>query len=195
MTGQLSPTPGRQSDRSSTTELSIKAIVCRRGARAGSVLIWGYVFDGAGQPVPDALVELWSVDADGSIRARVATASRAGCVWRFRAFGHRSRWPLGAWTREPGAAQGASAALPPFFAVAVFARGLLDRLHTRIYLPTGMVRTPLEADPLLSRLEPTGVRRSSRRALTKGACDMTSDFRDRAKQSSSGSGAELPPEP
>ena len=38
---------------------------------------------------------------------------------------------------------------PPFFAVTVFARGLLDRLFTRAYLPV-----PFDEDPVLSALTP-----------------------------------------
>jgi len=38
----------------------------------------------------------------------------------------------------------------PFFAAIVFARGLPDKLHTRIYLPEDAER--LAADPLLSTL-------------------------------------------
>ena len=39
----------------------------------------------------------------------------------------------------------------PFFAVVVFARGLPNKLHTRIYLPEDADR--LAADPLLSSLD------------------------------------------
>ena len=40
----------------------------------------------------------------------------------------------------------------PFIAVAVFARGLMNRLFTRIYLPED--EEALAADPLLSSLDP-----------------------------------------
>ena len=49
-------------------------------------------------------------------------------------------------TVAPGSA---SAGRPPFFALTVFARGLLDRLFTRAYLPDG----DLGADPLLASLD------------------------------------------
>ena len=50
-------------------------------------------------------------------------------------------------TVEPGPGRPGGA---PFFAVAVFARGLLSRLFTRIYLPAGP--DILQADPLLATL-------------------------------------------
>jgi protocatechuate 3,4-dioxygenase alpha subunit len=51
-------------------------------------------------------------------------------------------------TLEPGPARPGGA---PFFAVAVFARGLLNRLFTRIYLAAG--DAVLAADPLLAGLD------------------------------------------
>ncbi len=49
-------------------------------------------------------------------------------------------------TVPPGATDEGSA---PFFALAVFARGLLNRLFTRIYLPD---HPGLESDPLLGSI-------------------------------------------
>jgi len=56
-------------------------------------------------------------------------------------------------TVEPGPAGLGPAGLggAPFFAVAVFARGLLNRLFTRIYLPADVA--VLAADPLLATLD------------------------------------------
>ena len=52
------------------------------------------------------------------------------------------------WTLNPGPIDGKA----PFFAAIVFARGLPDKLHTRIYLPDH--EDLLAADPLLSSLAP-----------------------------------------
>jgi protocatechuate 3,4-dioxygenase alpha subunit len=49
---------------------------------------------------------------------------------------------------NPGAVDGRA----PFFAAIVYARGLPDKLHTRIYLPDD--EGLLAADPLLSSLPP-----------------------------------------
>ena len=47
-----------------------------------------------------------------------------------------------------GAPGSATAGRPPFFAITIFARGLLNGLFTRAYLPDG----DLDADPLLTSL-------------------------------------------
>ena len=113
----------------------------------GAVVLGGTVFDGAGQPIPDSMVEIWGADTDG-------TVSRARGSFRrddhtFTGFGRSFTTDEGHyefWTRNPGAEEGKAA----FFAVVVFARGLPDKLHTRIYLPDD--EEALAADPLLSSL-------------------------------------------
>lgn len=112
----------------------------------GAIVLGGTVYDGAGAPIPDALVEIFGADADGSVpRARGAFRRDDHTFTGFgRAFtndeGHFEFW-----TREPG---GAAA----FFAAIVFARGLPNKLHTRIYVPGD--DAALAADPLLSSLDP-----------------------------------------
>lgn len=114
----------------------------------GAIILGGTVYDGAGAPVPDAVVEIFGADADGSVpRARGARRRDDHTFTGFgRAFtdddGHFEFW-----TREPGAAGGGAA----FFAAVVFARGLPDKLHTRIYVPAD--DAALAADPLLSSLD------------------------------------------
>jgi protocatechuate 3,4-dioxygenase, alpha subunit len=78
----------------------------------GDVVISGRVLDGAGEPVPDAVVETWQRDPDGFGRSATDDDGR----WTIR-------------TVKP-AAIGDHA---PHLAVMVYARGLLHRLATRIY--------------------------------------------------------------
>ncbi|WP_166980838.1 protocatechuate 3,4-dioxygenase subunit alpha [Paramicrobacterium fandaimingii] len=114
----------------------------------GSVVLGGRVFDGAGAPVPDAMIEIWSRDADGAIpRARGAFRRDDHTFTGFgRAFSDDDgTWEF--WTRNPGTLDGSAA----FYAVIVYARGLPDKLHTRVYLPDD--EAALAADPLLSSLE------------------------------------------
>lgn len=114
----------------------------------GAVLLGGTIYDGAGVPVPDAFVEIFGADSDGRVpRAR-------GAVRRddhtFTGFGRGLTNDDGHFeffTRNPGAASGRA----PFFAAVVFARGLPDKLHTRIYLPDDTAA--LAADPLLASLD------------------------------------------
>ncbi len=104
----------------------------------------GTVYDGAGNGVPDALVELWQEDHAGHIPRHAGSLRRDPMV--FTGWGRSATDAAGRYgftTVVPGSA---SAGRAPFFAVAVFARGLLDRLFTRAYLPHG----DLHADPLLA---------------------------------------------
>ena len=79
--------------------------------------ISGQVFDGAGEPVPDALIETWQPEGAG----RCATDEE----------GH-----FAIVTVKPASDQGAGApAGAPHLDVSVFARGLLARLVTRMYFP------------------------------------------------------------
>lgn len=114
----------------------------------GAILVSGTVYDGAGAPIPDAFIEIFGTDSDGAVpRARGAFRRDDHTFTGFgRAFtndeGHYEFW-----TRDPGAHPGAAA----FFAAIVYARGLPDKLHTRIYLPDDTAA--LAADPLLASLD------------------------------------------
>jgi len=94
----------------------------------GSVRITGIVTDGTGGPVTDGLVETWQADPDG----RFAHPEGGGSD--FRGFGRSCTDGEGRWeitTLLPGALPDQA----PHLDVSVFARGLLDRVVTRIYLP------------------------------------------------------------
>jgi protocatechuate 3,4-dioxygenase, alpha subunit len=100
----------------------------------GAIRLYGTVRDGAGTPVPDALVEIWQADPAGQIPRRTGSLRRDG--YSFTGFGRASTDREGEYTfttLTPGPVAGSL----PFFAVTVFARGLLDRLFTRAYLPLG----------------------------------------------------------
>jgi protocatechuate 3,4-dioxygenase alpha subunit len=116
---------------------------------AGSVRLHGYVYDGEGNGVEDALLEIRQADASGAVPAVPGSMCRDGAG--FTGWGRTATNPEGHYwlsTVEPGPARPGSA---PFFAVAVFARGLLNRLFTRIYLPAGPA--VLDGDPLLASLD------------------------------------------
>ncbi|MCS5735711.1 protocatechuate 3,4-dioxygenase subunit alpha [Herbiconiux daphne] len=115
----------------------------------GAALLGGTVYDGAGAPVPDAFVEIFGADPDGRVpRERGAFRRDDHTFTGFgRAFtnddGHYEFFTL-----EPGAATGRAA----FFAAIVYARGLPDKLHTRIYLPD--YEAALADDAFLASLSP-----------------------------------------
>ena len=107
----LAPTPGQ-----TVGPFFSFALVREGGAdlvspsHPGAMTLHGRVLDGAGEPVPDALVELTrGGDADGWGRSATDDEGR---------YAFTTLAPIG-----------------PFFAITVLARGLLDRLFTRAYLP------------------------------------------------------------
>ncbi|MFD7023796.1 hypothetical protein [Promicromonospora sukumoe] len=131
----------------------------------GAVRLHGTVYDGAGAPVPDALVEIWQADPAGAVVGRSGSLLRDGT---FTGWGRAETDREGGYwfrTLTPGATDPGRA---PFFAVTVFARGLQDRLHTRAYLPGGSEPAdgperaggseaggdPPAPEPLLASLEP-----------------------------------------
>jgi protocatechuate 3,4-dioxygenase, alpha subunit len=110
----------------------------------------GRVTDGQGRGVPDAMLELWQAAPDGSVVQQTGSLQRDG--WTFTGWGRASTDADGDYvftTLRPGASQPGRA---PFFVLAVFARGLLNRLFTRAYLPDDA--EALADDPLLTSLEP-----------------------------------------
>ncbi|HEY2792941.1 MAG TPA: protocatechuate 3,4-dioxygenase subunit alpha [Micromonosporaceae bacterium] len=100
----------------------------------GRIEISGYVRDGAGDPVPDAMVETWQAGPDGRFDH---PDDVRGAVAGFRGFGRASTDADGRYaifTLIPGALPTRDGALEaPHIDVSVFARGLLDRVVTRIY--------------------------------------------------------------
>jgi protocatechuate 3,4-dioxygenase alpha subunit len=112
--------------------------------RADAIRLHGTVYDGAGQPVPDALVEIWQADADGNVAQVAGSSKRDG--FTFTGFGRAAVDAEGRYsftTVRPGPVDGA----PGFFAMTVFARGLTNRLFTRVYLPDD--QASLATDTLL----------------------------------------------
>ncbi|MFF2076114.1 protocatechuate 3,4-dioxygenase subunit alpha [Kitasatospora sp. NPDC058162] len=118
-----------------------------------TVTVHGHVYDGAGAPIPDALLEIWQPAPDGSRTGVPGSLRRdpvtGGHLGRngvdFTGFGRVATDADGHWavrTLPPGGV--------PYLSVCVFARGLLHHLFTRIYLPGA----DLAADPLLDSLDP-----------------------------------------
>ena len=117
----------------------------------GAITIIGRLYDGAGNIIPDGLIETWQADPDG----RFPDAGRAPVgPTGFRGFGRCLTDPVGAWeivTVKPGRLPAPDRATEaPHLDVSVFARGLLHRLVTRIYFPDEGVANA--ADPVLRAL-------------------------------------------
>lgn len=112
---------------------------------ADTVVLYGTVYDGAGAPVPDALIELWQADENGEVPSPAGALQRDGIT--FAGYGRCATDAEGRYrffTRTPGAMGGQRV---PFFSLCVFARGLLDRVFTRAYLSPDGVDTDLADVP------------------------------------------------
>lgn len=126
---------------------------------AGVIRIEGQVFDGKGDPVPDALLEIWQPDDQGHYR-RVVDGEATG-------FGRSRTDAEGAFsftTIKPGITRAPDGrAQAPHLNVTVFARGLLRHLVTRMYFPD---ETRANAsDPVLNLVEP-----ARRQTLIANSC-------------------------
>jgi protocatechuate 3,4-dioxygenase alpha subunit len=118
-------------------------------SRPGAFTLHGFVHDGEGNPLPDALVEVWQADEHGAFQDSPGIYEEpvpAG----FRGFGRcatdadgryafRTVLPAGVPTTD-GTPQA------PHLAMSVFARGMLRRVATRVYFAAS------SDDPLLSAL-------------------------------------------
>jgi len=134
-----------------------------------AITVHGYVYDGEGKPIPDAILDFWQAAPDGSRTGQPGTlrvdASSGALLGRdgvrFTGFGRVSTDGDGHWALRtlPPAADA------PYLAIGVFARGLLHHLYTRVYLP----ETP--DDALLSGLDPErrGTLRARRDASVSAA--------------------------
>jgi protocatechuate 3,4-dioxygenase alpha subunit len=102
--------------------------------RPEAITLSGTVRDGAGEPVPDALLEIWLGDTgdrgallrgDGQVSGFGRCATRPDGTYRFRL------------ARPAG----------PYLSMQIFARGLLRSVLTRVYLED-------RPDPFLDGLDP-----------------------------------------
>ncbi len=133
-------------------------------AEGRPIRIDGRVFDGEGALVTDAMIEIWQADGSGR-------HAKPGDNRRFKGFG-RCEAKGGAFSFEtvyPGAVLGPDGSRQaPHINVAVFARGILKQLFTRIYFEG----EPLNAtDPILA-LVPQDARPTLIARLTQAGEEM-----------------------
>jgi protocatechuate 3,4-dioxygenase alpha subunit len=122
----------------------------------GRIEVRGRVTDGAGEPVPDALVETWQADPAGRFahpddpRGPAEPPAPAS----FRGFGRCPTDEAGEYvirTLKPGPLPAPDGGVEaPHLDVSVFARGLLDRVVTRCYFADEPEANA--ADPVLTSL-------------------------------------------
>ena len=126
-----------------------------------AIRVVGTVYDGAGDPVPDAMVEIWQANHAG--RYDDPKDDREDLPLDpevFSGFGRSDTRDGGTFsflTLKPGPVPGPLGQMQaPHVSVSVFARGLLKRVVTRIYFPDeGEANAQ---DPVLSSIEDPGLR-------------------------------------
>lgn len=126
--------------------VSISTPVMADSATPGKpIRVEGVVYDGAGKPINDALVEFWQADGNGDIVTaqnrgngrfngigRCGTGTLDGNIYRFE-------------TVKPGINRKGDA---PFIQIILTMRGLLNHVFTRIYFPEDAAANA--ADPVLA---------------------------------------------
>ena len=132
----------------------------------GAITIVGRIYDGAGNVIPDGLVETWQADPAGRFaHPHDPRGPSAAGYQAFRGFGRCPTAPDGSYrivTLKPGPLPapdaGHGAVEAPHLDVSVFARGLLHRLVTRLYFPDEAVAN--DADPVLRSINDPGRRQT-----------------------------------
>lgn len=119
------------------------------------IKIDGTVYDGAGEVVPDAMVEIWQANWAGRYNHPADEREDLPLDENFSGFGRSKTVDGGRFsftTVKPGPVPGPNGRMQaPHTMVSVFARGLLKRVVTRIYFPDEGEANA--ADPVLSSIE------------------------------------------
>lgn len=117
------------------------------------IRIEGQVFDGDGQPVPDAMVEIWQANAYGRYN-HPDDKQEKPLDPSFMGWGRCGTNEHGEYSFEtikPGGVPGAGESVQaPHINVCVFARGMLLHAYTRIYFSD---ETANGTDPVLSSIK------------------------------------------
>jgi protocatechuate 3,4-dioxygenase alpha subunit len=121
-----------------------------------AIHISGVLLDGAGEPIPDGLVEIWQANAAGRYAHPADEREEIPLEEGFIGFGRSGTVGGGRFelvTVKPGRVPWVDGRLQaPHLLVGVFARGLLKRVATRMYFPDEEAANA--EDPVLLALEP-----------------------------------------
>jgi protocatechuate 3,4-dioxygenase alpha subunit len=135
------------------------------------ILIKGQVTDGDGEPVSDAMIEIWHADAAGYFN-HAADPNHTKADKAFRGFGRADTVNNGVYTFKtikPGSVPFDDNQMQaPHINVRVFSRGMLIHAYTRLYF--GDEDAANEADPVLNLVD------IDRRATLIAPLEQSSDL-------------------
>jgi protocatechuate 3,4-dioxygenase alpha subunit len=118
-------------------------------ATGQKIRIEGRVFDGDGQPITDAMLEIWQADAQGRYANPRDGAAKPNT--KFMGFGRSATDKSGLFsfdTIKPGAVPGPNGkAQAPHIVFCIFSRGMLRQIYTRMYFADEAANS---ADPILA---------------------------------------------
>ena len=121
-----------------------------------AIEIVGVVYDAAGKPVPDAMIEIWQANAAGRYRSQDDPREDVPIDPHFVGFGRAATSAQGEYrfrTVMPGRVPGPGNSLQaPHVAISIFARGVLKRLATRLYFAGAPGN---DVDPILALVPQT----------------------------------------
>ena len=125
-----------------------------------AIRIGGTVYDGAGEVVPDAMLEIWQANAAGRYAHPEDAREDLPLDENFSGFGRCGTDAEGRFefvTIKPGPVPGPDGRpQAPHISISIFARGLLKRLATRIYFPNEEAANA--TDPVLTSIEDEDLR-------------------------------------
>jgi protocatechuate 3,4-dioxygenase, alpha subunit len=136
------------------SKMYVNDLTCS-GARGERIAIRGRILDGDGQPVPDAVVEIWQANSEGKY-AHPDDPQAKHIDPLFQGYGRTPTDDQGLFqfrTIKPGPVPAPDGKMQArHIAVSIFMRGLLKRLVTRIYFPDEPANS---ADYILNLVEPS----------------------------------------
>jgi protocatechuate 3,4-dioxygenase alpha subunit len=113
------------------------------------IRIEGCVIDGDGEPIPDAMIEIWQADAQG--RYASPADNRARPNTQFKGFGRSATDKDGVYafdTIKPGSVPGPNGRpQAPHIVVCIYSRGMLRQIYTRLYFADEAANS---SDPILA---------------------------------------------
>jgi protocatechuate 3,4-dioxygenase alpha subunit len=113
------------------------------------ITIEGCVYDGDGKPINDCMLEIWQADGEGRYASRADARARPNA--QFKGFGRSATNKDGIFgfsTVKPGQVAGPKGTTQaPHIMLAIFSRGMLRQVYTRLYFADETAANA--ADPIL----------------------------------------------